>query len=41
MAELASAGSLNKSVANKRISDIFELELPLLLSSQPLLLSQD
>ena len=38
---LASAGSLNKSVADSRISDSFAAVLFLLISSQPLLLSQD
>ena len=41
MAVLALAGNLNESVANRRMSNRFELELSSLFRSQPLLLSQD
>ena len=41
MAVLASAGSLKESVAEKRISNSFEVELSSLFSNKPLFLSQD
>ena len=41
MAVLASAGSLNKSVADSKILDSFAAVLLSLIRSQPLLLSQD
>ena len=41
MAVLASAGSLNESVADNRMSVSFTLDGPSLFRSQPLLLSQD